>query len=76
MSTEIEFVRAALARHDARTSEMHRQATDACCAACVFGHRYIAAADQWDRTRDWLVILLRKRGRPKDISEAHRLALE
>lgn len=79
MTTEIDRVRAALRRHEVGVDTMSdrwRRERMPCCPSCAFGEAYKAAADQCDRTRRWLIILLRKRGRPEDLAEVQRLELD
>jgi hypothetical protein len=77
--TEIDRVREALRRHEARVDAMSdrwRREKMPCCPSCAFGETYKAAADQCDRTRRWLIKLLRKRGTPADLAEVRRLELD
>lgn len=74
---EILRVRDALRRHELRADEMADQTPrGVCCTGCYWGAEYNEVADQCERTRDWLIILLRKRGRSDDLAEAQRLGLK
>lgn len=76
LSTEIDRVRAALRRHEAKCDAMSDEwarLRAPCCPACMFGAEYTKAADKCDRTRRWLIVLLGKRGRPEDLAEIARL---
>lgn len=73
LDLEIDRVRKALHRHEAEVDRMRDEWSDArgaCCPSCMFGRAYSDAAEQCSRTRKWLVILLRKRGREEDLREA------
>ncbi len=78
-ATEIDRVRSALRRHEAKVDAMSyawAEANAPCCPGCMFGDEYTRAADQCTRTRRWLIVLLTKRGRPEDLREAQRLELD
>jgi hypothetical protein len=73
---EIIRVRDALRRHELRTDDLAWEARGACCPSCFHGATYTEAADQCTRTRAWLIVMLRKRGRAEDLAEAARLLRE
>ena len=77
--SEIERVRTALLRHEERVDEMDRcwaRNHMPCCPSCAFGQDYSDVADQVERTRGWLVVLLLRRGRPEDLREADARILD
>lgn len=58
--TEIELVRAALARHQRRVGDMDRawrEAQAPCCPSCAFGSAYTDATQKVERVEAWLKLL-------------------
>lgn len=78
-ATEIDRVRAALERHQARVDAMSDEwarLRAPCCPGCMFGAEYSSAVAQCERTAGWLRVLLCRRGSPDDIAEAARLDVD
>jgi hypothetical protein len=75
-NVEIKRVSAALKRHEAAIREMDEEwarLDGVCCPGCMFGERHSKACDKAERTRAWLVVLLRRRGTLADMRWAKAL---
>ena len=78
-ASEIDLVKAALRRHEAKVDAMSDEwarLRAPCCPGCMFGDEYTEAADQCDRTRRWLIVLLRRRGRTEDVALARSIEMD
>lgn len=76
---EIDRVRRALRRHEAKVDAMSDEWARKgmpCCPSCAFGYEYTVASEQCIRTGRWLKTLLRKRGRPEDLREVEALDVD
>jgi hypothetical protein len=75
---EIDKVKAALLRHEAKVSAMDNEwsrVNGSCCPGCMFGGEYTDASEQVTRTGRWLGVLLRKRGTDDDLRLANAIEI-
>jgi len=78
-ASEIDLVKAALRRHEAKVDAMSDEwarLRAPCCPGCMFGAEYSDAADKCERTRRWLIVLLQRRGLPDDLTRVRSLEMD
>jgi hypothetical protein len=73
LNVEIERCSASLKRRQDKLDEMAYQAGNACCPGCFYGVEWRTICDKQSRAREWLVILLNKRGSPDDLDQARAI---
>jgi hypothetical protein len=76
LDQEIYLVSTALKRTQAYIADLDQEWAEQkmpCCPSCAFGSRYATLAEKAESQAEWLVALLRKRGKRSDLEKIERL---